>query len=305
MLVFCISWLWYFRREYYFPRALLVIPSALLLMFLLNAVRIGALVLIGNAGYPDVAIVGFHSQAGWIAFNAVALGVAIVARKSTWLNRTAHQASTANTGNLTAVYLLPLLAILAAGMLTRALSAGFDLLYPVRLVAVAAVLWAYRRRYVQMDWRFSWRAVAVGSAVFFFWAAFDHWFGAPMGMPATLAQESDPLRVFWIACRAVAAVITVPIAEELAYRGYLMRFVASRNFDTVALRDVRWPALVVAALVFGAAHGSMVVPGILAGVAYGLLAIRTNRLGEAVGAHATTNALIAIAVLGFDQWQLW
>ena len=42
MLVFCVSWLWFFRREYYFPRALLVIPSAMILIFLLNTVRIAA-----------------------------------------------------------------------------------------------------------------------------------------------------------------------------------------------------------------------------------------------------------------------
>jgi exosortase E/protease (VPEID-CTERM system) len=305
MLVFCTSWLWYFRREFYFPRALLIIPAAVLLMFLLNAVRIAALVLIGDAGYPNVAIIGFHSQAGWIAFNAVAFGVAIVAKKSRWLNRTARQADAVSTDNPTAIYLLPLLAILAAGMLAHALSAGFDLLYPVRLVAAAAVLWAYRRRYLRMDWRFSWRAIAVGSAVFVLWVAFDRWYGAPKAMPAALAQLSDPSRVFWIVCRAAAAMITVPIAEELAYRGYLMRVFASRNFDSVALRDVRWPALALSAVIFGATHGSMMVPGIFAGAAFGLLAIRTNRLGEAVAAHATSNALIAIAVLGFDQWQLW
>jgi CAAX prenyl protease-like protein len=156
-----------------------------------------------------------------------------------------------------------------------------------------------------MDWRFSWRAIAVGSIIFVLWVAFDHWGGAAKGMPPALAQASGPWRGVWTVCRTAAAVISVPIAEELAYRGYLMRIFASRNFDTLALRDVRWPALVVSAVIFGATHGSMAIPGILAGAAYGLLAIRTNRLGEAVGAHATTNALIAIAVLGFDQWQLW
>jgi exosortase E/protease (VPEID-CTERM system) len=305
MLVFSISWLWYFRREYYFPRAFLIIPAALVLMFLLNAVRIAALVLIGDAGYPNVASIGFHSQAGWIAFNAVAFGVAVVSKHTPWLNRTARQANTIDTDNPTAVYLLPLLAILAAGMLAHALSAGFDFLYPLRLVAAVAVLWAYRRHYRQMDWRFSWRAIAVGSVIFVLWAAFDHWHGAAKGMPAPLAQLSDPWRGFWMVCRAAAAVITVPIAEELAYRGYLMRIFASRNFEAVALRDVHWPALAAAAVIFGVTHGSMMIPGMLAGAAYGLLAIKTNRLGEAIGAHATTNALIAIAVLGFDQWQLW
>ncbi len=34
-------------------------------MFALNALRIAILMLIGNAGFPDVAAYGFHSQAGW------------------------------------------------------------------------------------------------------------------------------------------------------------------------------------------------------------------------------------------------
>jgi len=40
-------------------------------------------------------------------------------------------------------------------------------------------------------------------------------------------------------------------------------------------------------------------------LAYGGLAMRTRRFGEAVIAHATTNFLLALIVLIFGQWQLW
>jgi exosortase E/protease (VPEID-CTERM system) len=306
MLIFCFSWLWFFRREYYFPRALIIVPIALVLTFLLNTVRIAAMVLIGDAGYPKIAIVGFHSQAGWIAFNAVAFAVAILARHSPWLNRIARDRSQSDTGeNPTAPYLVPLLAILAGGMIAHALSAGFDVLYPLRLIAGAAALWFYRQHYKQLLWRFSWRAVAVGTAIFALWLLFDRLFAVPRTMPDTLAQMSGPARAFWVVCRSLAAIITVPIAEELAYRGYLMRLFVSRHFDSIALRDVRWPALALAALIFGVTHGVMWLPGIIAGLAYGLLAIRRNNLGEAIAAHATTNGLLAGAVILFDQWQLW
>jgi len=33
--------------------------------------------------------------------------------------------------------------------------------------------------------------------------------------------------------------------------------------------------------------------------------MRTERIGEAIAAHATTNGLIAVWVLFFQQWQLW
>jgi len=304
MLIFCSAWLWFFRREYKFPRALVVIPAALTLTFLLNTVRIAVLVLIGDAGYPNLAIVGFHSQAGWIAFNAVAFAVAIVSRRSPWL-RSAAPSEAALTENPTAPYLVPLMVILAAGMLAHALSAGFELLYPLRLIGAAVALWIYRRRYAQLAWSFSWRAVVVGGLVFAMWLAFDRIFNTPNPMPDSLSQLPGPARWFWIVSRALAAIVTVPICEELAYRGYLMRRFVSPDFDTLAFRDVPWFALAAAAIIFGISHGGLFVPAILAGAAYGLLAIRTNKLGEAIAAHATTNALLVVAVLVFDQWQLW
>jgi exosortase E/protease (VPEID-CTERM system) len=276
-------------------------------------VRIAALVLIADAGYERIAIVGFHSQAGWIAFNLAALGVAIVAKRSTWLNRSAQERSAAGVGtgvgiagvDATAAYLMPLLAILASAMLVRAVSAGFDLLYPLRLVSAAIVLWVFRRSYRSLDWRFSWRGISVGVGVFCVWALFARFLTARAAMPEELANLAVPLRGTWIACRAAAAIITVPIAEELAYRGYLMRRIAGREFDTLPLSSVSTLALVASAIAFGLTHGAMWPAGIAAGLSYGLIAIRTGKIGEAVAAHAASNALVAIQVLLFGQWQLW
>jgi exosortase E/protease (VPEID-CTERM system) len=304
MLAFCTAWLWYFRREYVFPRALIIVPIAVLVIFLLNTVRIAALVLMGDAGYEKIATVGFHSQAGWIAFNLAAFGVAYVAKRSTWLNRTAPLAD-AGVHDATAAYLMPLLAILAAGMITHAASAGFDFLYPLRIVCAVAALWAYRRSYGNVSWGFSWRGVLTGVAIFGVWSAFAHFVTAPAAMPDDLARLPGSARAAWIGCRAAAAIITVPIAEELAYRGFLMRRIGHAEFDSVALQSVRWPAIAISAVVFGLMHGSLWFPGIVAGVAYGAIAVKTGKLGESVAAHATTNTLVAIQVLLFDQWQLW
>ena len=304
MLVFCTAWLWYFRREYIFPRALIILPLAVLVIFLLNAVRIAAILLIGAAGHRGVAAVGFHSQAGWIAFNAAAFGVAFAAKHSPWLNRTVRRTEPV-AHDATAAYLLPLLAILAAGMIAHAASAGFELLYPLRLLWAAIVLFAYRSTYRILDWRFSWRGVAAGVAVFAVWAAFARFLAAPAAMPADLAGLSAPARAIWIACRAAAAVITVPIAEELAYRGFLMRRIVTGDFAALSFRDVPWWAIAVSAAVFGITHGSFWLPGAIAGAVYAVVAVRTGKIGESVAAHATTNSLIAMQVLLFGHWQLW
>jgi membrane protease YdiL (CAAX protease family) len=49
----------------------------------------------------------------------------------------------------------------------------------------------------------------------------------------------------------------------------------------------------------------MWLPGATVGIFYGALLVRTGRMGEAVGAHATTNMLVAAGVLFWNQWQLW
>jgi CAAX prenyl protease-like protein len=113
------------------------------------------------------------------------------------------------------------------------------------------------------------------------------------------------MRGIWIASRVAASILTVPIAEELAYRGYLLRRLYNRDFESVPFQRVRWPALVFTAIVFGLAHGVMWLPGIAAGLAFGLILMRRDSVGEAVAAHATTNALIAVSVLAWNQWQLW
>jgi exosortase E/protease (VPEID-CTERM system) len=305
MLAFCGAWLLYFRREYIFPRALLLVPAAVVVIFGLNVVRVAALMLIGSAGYPGVAAFGFHSQAGWIAFNAVACALVYLSRRSPWLNRSALVTDRGTTENPTALYLLPFLAILAAGSVARAASAQFEYLYPLRLLAALLVLFWYRAPLRALNWQCSWRAPAVGSLVFVLWIAAAHWLVPPAGMPAALHAMSTPMRGLWLASRISAAMLTVPIAEELAYRGYFMRRLVRADFDAVPFSAVPALAVVLSAVAFGIAHGPLWLPAIAAGLAYGALLRSRGRIGEAVVAHATTNALLAACVLAFGQWQYW
>ena len=306
MLAFSGAWLLYFRHEYIFPRALLLIPASIAAIFALNVVRLAALMLIGDAGFPDVAVYGFHSQAGWIAFNAVACALVLVSRRSAWLNRTVTRSDVSPAAhNPTAAYLMPLLAILAAGAVTRALSSDFEFLYPLRVAAGLWMLLRYRRSLAGLDWGWSWRGPAFGIVVFLLWIGSAHLQLHAAGIPEKLAALPSALRGLWIVSRLAGGVLIVPIAEELAYRGYLMRRLTKPDFDAVPFQSVRWPALAATAILFGVAHGALWLPAMAAGVVFGLLVVRRGQIGEAVVAHATSNALIAAGVLGWNQWQLW
>jgi exosortase E/protease (VPEID-CTERM system) len=302
ILVFTVAWLWYFRNEYRFPRALLLIPLGLTLMFVSNAVRVALLVLIGNAGYSEVAAYGFHSQAGWIAFNVVAVGIAFWSRHSPWLNRSEATIEAGTSDNPTAVFLMPLLAILAAGMLSHALSGKFEWFYPLRLFACISVIYVYRHRLAALDWRWSWRGPLLGVGVFLLWAVSVHILVPDLGAPEPLAAAPTWLRLSWMACRVAGAILTVPLAEELAYRGFLMRRLQIREFESLGYGRVGWLAVAASSVLFGAAHGALWLPGGVAGFAYGWIAKRRGLLGEAVTAHMTTNLLFAALALGSGNW---
>jgi CAAX prenyl protease-like protein len=199
------------------------------------------------------------------------------------------------------------MSILAVGMIGTAVSSDFEWLYPLRFVAAAGVLWGFRKSYRALDWSFSWFGIAIGAAVFAMWIGIDMVLktAANDAMPYALAGSSEVVRVGWIAFRVLAAIATVPIAEELTFRGYLLRRMVSAEFEALPLSTYTWLGLGVSSLAFGLLHGHLWFAGTLAGLLYAWAMIRQGRIGEAVIAHATTNALLAGYVLIFHKWHLW
>ena len=73
--VFLAVYLWLYRKELRFPQAYVLFPIGMLTIWLLNAIRIALLVLIGGWA-PEAAVKGFHSVAGWLFFNAAVCALA-------------------------------------------------------------------------------------------------------------------------------------------------------------------------------------------------------------------------------------
>jgi CAAX prenyl protease-like protein len=187
----------------------------------------------------------------------------------------------------------------------RAASHGFERLDWLRLVAVGAALGYSGPRLRGLDWRFTWRGLAAGVGAFALWIAAVQLLSGAQGMPPELAALPAPSRDAWIGLHLAVTVAAVPVAAELAFRGYLLRRMRAADFEAVAPGSAAgWPVLV-SALAFGACQGAFWLQGTIAGVIFGVVFTRTARIGEAVAAHATCNTLVAAVVLGGSQWQLW
>lgn len=301
--VFLVGYLMWARKQLRFPQALVLLPIGVVMVWLANVSRIVVLIAIGSAGFPDVARGGFHSQAGWLAFNAIALGLVAMAGRSGWFTPDVVRHRAAKHNDLTAAYLMPFLSIVAASMITGAVSAGFDWLYGLRVVAAAALLLYFWSTYA-LRWSLSWQPFAFGAAAFFVW-----WLLIPVdpmaAPPEQLKSAASGWAAGWLSLRIFGYVVTAPLAEEIAFRGFLMRRFASADFYQVPLSCFHWAGFAGSSLLFGLMHGHNWLPATAAGIFFAWAAYRRGNLIDAVIAHATTNALVTIAVFASGAWYLW
>ena len=300
-------YLWLFRKKLRFPAALVLLPIGAITIWIVNAIRIVALIAIGTSGWSEIASGGFHSQAGWLAFNAVSLAfVGLTMRGGYFQQERARPVSTREPDVATTAYLGPFAAITATAMLTGAVSAGFDWLYPLRVLAAVAVLWTFRRTYAGLTWSWSWTACAIGAATCVIWLALlpsdanakDLW-------PAALSSVPVFWAALWLIVRAIGYVMVVPLVEELAFRGFIGRRIVRADFETVPLGRFSWAAFLISSLLFGAMHGGFWLAGTVAGMAFALALYRRGALGDAVLAHATTNGLLMVYAMATGRWSVW
>jgi exosortase E/protease (VPEID-CTERM system) len=302
------AFVWLRRAELQFPQALALVPVGLAAAWVANVGRIALLIGIGAGGWPAVAFGGFHSLAGWIVFNAVAVGVVALGR--VWPFRAGPRRAAGRLVNPAAAYLVPFAVFLGAGLLTgAAVPDGFDRFYPVRVVLGLAALWEFRRSYARLGWSWSWSWLAAGAGVLVFavWAGTAAVTGSldrPSDLSGGLRALSPYWAAVWVAGRIVGGVVVAPLAEELAFRGYLLRRLRAADFEQVPPGHTSWVAIGLSSVAFGLLHGELWPAGTAAGVVYALAYGRRGRLADAVLAHAVTNALVAAAaLLGF--WGFW
>jgi CAAX prenyl protease-like protein len=148
-------------------------------------------------------------------------------------------------------------------------------------------------------------AVACGLAVFGAWIFLDHEalsFARGAGFRPLLADGS----VDWTLAllRLAGFALVVPVMEELFWRGFLLRWIDRHDFLALAPAAVGARAVLITSALFALEH-SQWAAGVVAGVAYGLIYMRTGNLWVAVAAHATTNLALGAWILATRNWQFW
>lgn len=303
VLIFTGFYLIIFWQDFRFPQALLLLPLGVAAIWVFNIFRIAALIGIGTEISPELALGGFHSMAGWISFVLVTACILLLAHSSAMFSRSS-QTSSAQPINFRMALLIPLVVLLSATLITSAMTVKVDWWYPLRVVLTACALALLWRHFRTIPFRVTGFAVAVGVLVFLLWLLMVP--DDPVASAMTdehLHEIPSGLLIAWLVFRTMGAVLTVPLAEELAFRGYLFEWLGTDRSVNGWTR-FPWLAFAVSSILFGLLHSAWIA-GLLAGIAYGLVRIYRNNVADAFVAHATTNGLLSVYVLTTGSWSLW
>ena len=306
VVAFLALYSWLMRRDLRFPNALLLFPIAVAAVWLLNAVRIALLVSIGRHVSTAIALNGFHSQAGWIGFLFVGIGITAASSRMAFFSRRAASAPRAvadPNDRLLLSLLVPFMALMATSILASLFAPHDEWLYAVKVVAVGAALWWFRDVYARFASAVSPFSIVVGLGVGVLWVATEPKDDAGAELANWLASLPAWTAAAWLGCRALGAVVLMPMAEELAFRGYFQRALITRDFWRIAPGHFTWLSFIATSVLFGLMH-QRVEAGVLAGAVFALMLYRTNRLSDAIAAHMAANAVIVGWAILAQQWSL-
>lgn len=186
--------------------------------------------------------------------------------------------------------------------------------YPIKALAVLALIAWIWRRLPAFRLKAPFASVGVGVAVFVLWVGLDPflpWFenGRLTHPPRTggvdPASIGVPILSFaWVVARLLGGAVVVPIAEELFWRGWLMRWIIDEQFTKHPIGAWQPKAFALTTVAFALVHPQIFV-ALIAGAAYGWWVVRTKNLWDVVLAHATTNLILYAWVLFTGQWYWW
>lgn len=170
----------------------------------------------------------------------------------------------------------------------------------------------------EMRWSCSPEAIAVGFLCFIVWVGLDGFYprldevfdsnraSEPDGYwnPLAFFEASPSIAWLVIGVRILGSALIVPPLEEVFYRSTVYRYIIDPKIESVGLGQFHGKAFLGTCLLFGLVHQEWLA-GVICGIAFQWLVLRKQRLGDAISAHAITNLLLGLSVVGTKSWRFW
>jgi uncharacterized protein len=222
-------------------------------------------------------------------------------------------------------YVLPMAVFLIGVQIGSSWKNLYAVSYVLRTFAAAALLIAFWKRYTPIRWTHLGLGVVVGVVGVIQWVGMEKllmtqpwlsWTRLSGNIRAEAFHPYDHFRSAgllygFLAVRWLGSALVVPVMEELFWRDFVWRSVASPNdFRLVPVGIFDKLAVLIVPGVFALVHVQWLT-AIVWALLIAWLLLKTRSLGACVVAHGVTNFLLGAWVLyshhvrGVDEWYFW
>lgn len=120
-----------------------------------------------------------------------------------------------------------------------------------------------------------------------------------------IQELTHPLTAWiFIAVRLIGLAVLVPVAEELFWRGFLIRWIISADWQKVPVGEFRSASFLLVTLLFTLAHPEWLAAACYCVLLNGLLYWKRD-LWDCIVAHGVSNLVLGVYILTTGAWWLW
>ena len=183
------------------------------------------------------------------------------------------------------------------------------LAYIITIMVSGFALMIFWREFPELKFKFDWTAILVGIGVCILWIALEGhypWFSF-LGTPGEGFNPHKVANLLFIPAilfRLVGSLLVAPIIEELFFRSFLYRFIATKNWKHMKIGKYNTLAFFTTIIFFGFIHMRW-LPGLIAGLGFTSLMIYRRNISSPILAHITANLCLSLYVLSTQLWTFW
>lgn len=217
-------------------------------------------------------------------------------------------------------YVVPFVRYLLGTSFAARVLSLYPLLYTAVVALVGIITWLLlrRRRIVVPHWRVA-AAVVVGLVGIALWIGLSEWRLEEQIAPHLpgwlrpgkrsefnpFQELTQPLAAWsFIAARLIGLGVLVPVAEELFWRGFLLRWIISPDWQDVAVGKYQPTSFLLVTLLFTLAHPEWLAAACYCMLLNGLLYWKRD-LWNCIVAHGASNLVLGVYILVTGSWWLW
>ena len=293
-------YLWSCRRDLSFPLALVLLPIGAISIWVLNTIRIAALIFIGGWN-QDVALKGVPLCGGLDFFQRYCCRTGLDEFTLSIVRQSVGESGRERIQ-------LPVISyrsscFFASSLIASMLLIGSKFYTSAVAVPVLCALWYCRATLFSLQWKPSWISILAGVMAFAIVAIMSGSNSADASFGTSLRQLPMPIAAGLLLLGLAGSVIAIPTAQELALRGYLARKLVAADFENVAFNQFTWVAFLGSSIASGIVTTNW-LPGILTGMIFALVMYRRGLLSDAILAHACSSGLLFLLAATTGKWSL-